>query len=311
MAINTIQYASIFQKALDKQMVASATSGWMEANAGQVIYNGGNSIKIPKLSMDGLGDYDRSQGYTGGAVTFGYETKIMTQDRSRSFNIDSQDVDETNFGLTASTILSEFQRSQVVGEVDAYRYSSLATQFITANKAAYGYTADASTILSTLKAEIDAIKDVVGDVDLVVSISRNCLSLLEMGTRGIGLEKVAFIVQNGDTKIETEVTSLDGVPLLPVPSARMKTSYIFNDGKTEGQTVGGFVPATTAKDLNWLIMPRVAPIAISKQEAPKIIDPATNQDADAWKIAYRKYHDLWVMDNKLVSCHANIKQAQA
>jgi len=58
-------------------------------------------------------------------------------------------------------------------------------------------------------------------------------------------------------------------------------------------------------------MPRTAPIAISKQEAPKIIDPTINQDADAWKIAYRKYHDIWVMDNKLVACYANLVQANS
>jgi len=309
MAINTIQYATLFQKALDKQMVAAATSGWMEANAGQVIYNGGNEVKIPKLNMDGLGNYDRSNGYTGGAVTFGYETKTMTQDRSRSFNIDSQDVDETNFGLTASTIMSEFQRTKVAGEIDAYRYSNLATQFITAGKVAYGYTPDETTLLSTLKAEIDAVKDAVGDVDLVVCISRLALGILEQGTKGIGLEKSAFCFMSGDTAIDTTVSSLDGVPLLPVPSARLKTAYVFNDGKTTGQEAGGFVAASGAKDVNWLIMPRVAPIAISKQEAPKIIDPETNQDADAWKIAYRKYHDIWIMDNKLVACHANIEQA--
>jgi hypothetical protein len=191
----------------------------------------------------------------------------------------------------------------------AYRYSNLATQFITAGKVAYGYTPDETSILATIKAEIDAIKDSVGDVDLVVCISRAALSLLEMGTKGIGLEKVAFTFANGEDAIETQVSSVDGVPLLPVPSARLKTSYVFNDGKTAGQTAGGFTPASGAKDVNWLIMPRIAPIAISKQEAPKIITPELNQDADAWKIAYRKYHDIWVMDNKLAACHVNIKQA--
>lgn len=306
--LNTIEYASIFQKALDQQMVAGATSGWMEANVGQVIYNGGNTVKIPKTSSDGLGDYDRSNGYTDGAVAFTYETRTLTQDRSRSFLLDSQDIDETNFALNASTVLSEFQKTKVIPEVDAYRYSSIATQLITAEQVAYGYTPDETTILSTLKSQIDAIKDAVGDVDLVVCISRVALGLLEQGTRGIGLEKVLFM---SDTPaIQTQVSSIDGVPLLPVPSARLKSAYVFNDGKTTGQTVGGFVPASTAQDVNWIIMPRTAPIAISKQEAPKIIDPQLNQDADAWKIAYRKYHDVWIMDNKIPSCYASIKQAK-
>jgi hypothetical protein len=301
---NTISYATIFQKALDKQMVAAATSGWMEANAGQVIYKGGNTVKVPKISTDGLGDYDRTTGYTGGSVTFEYETKTLTQDRSRSFMLDAMDVDETNFVLTASTVMSEFQRTKVIPEIDAYRYSSIATQLIAGSKVTYGYTATAATIMATLKTQIDDVRDAIGDTDLVVSISRTVLSLLEQGTR---LEKVLF--SSGD--IQTEVSSIDGVPLLPVPSARMKTAYVFNDGATTDQTAGGFTAATTASDVNWLIMPRTAPIAISKQEAPKIIDPNINQDADAWKIAYRKYHDIWIMDNKLEACHVCIKQTEA
>jgi len=56
----------------------------MEGNAGLVQYNGGKDIKIPKLTMDGLGNYDRNLGFTQGASTLVYETKTMTQDRGRT-----------------------------------------------------------------------------------------------------------------------------------------------------------------------------------------------------------------------------------
>lgn len=300
---NTIAYATIFQKALDKQILAGATTNWMEGNAGQVIYNGGNTAKIPKMSTDGLGDYDRANGYTNGAITFEYETVTLTQDRSRSFLLDAMDVDETNFVASASMVMSEFQRTKVIPEIDAYRYSALASKLIAANKATYAYTPTAATIMATLKTQIDAIKDVTGDIPLVVSISRTVLSLLEQGTR---LEKVQFT--SGD--IATEVSSLDGTPLLPVPSARLKTAYVFNDGATAGQTVGGFTPAASALDINWIITPASGPIAISKTDKPKIINPEVNQDADAWKIAYRKYHDLWLTDANVEASTVCIKQAK-
>lgn len=51
---NTITYAKVFQKELDKQVLEGSTSGWMEENASQVIYNGGNEIKMPKMSLQGL-----------------------------------------------------------------------------------------------------------------------------------------------------------------------------------------------------------------------------------------------------------------
>ena len=48
MAINTLATATLFQETLDKVAMHEALTGWMEANAGDVIYNGGAEIKIPK-----------------------------------------------------------------------------------------------------------------------------------------------------------------------------------------------------------------------------------------------------------------------
>ena len=47
-----------------------------------------------------------------------------------------------------------------------------------------------------------------------------------------------------------------------------------------------------------LICPKSAPIAVSKTDNVKIITPENNQFADAWDIDYRKYHDLFIPDNK-------------
>ena len=69
MAINTLAAATLFQTTLDKTAVQLATTGWMDANAGQVLYNGGAEVKIPKMSVQGMGDYDRDNGYQRGSVT--------------------------------------------------------------------------------------------------------------------------------------------------------------------------------------------------------------------------------------------------
>lgn len=51
-------------------------------------------------------------------------------------------------------------------------------------------------------------------------------------------------------------------------------------------------------DSRVLICPKNAPIAVSKTDNVKIITPEANQFADAWDIDYRKYHDLFIPDNK-------------
>ena len=170
MAINTIEAAKIFQTALDQQVLEGATSGWMEENAGQVKYSGGNEVKIPKISLSGLGDYDRDSGYTQGAVTFSYETKTMTMDRGRKFLLDKMDVDETDFVASATTVIGEFQRTQVIPEVDAYRYSRIYA--LAKDKYGKTYTPAASTILSTLSEDITAVQDEAGSADLVIVMAR-------------------------------------------------------------------------------------------------------------------------------------------
>ena len=121
--------------------------------------------------MDGMADYDRTNGFVQGSVNFQYETKKMTQDRGRSFSFDENDVDETNFVLTASTVMGEFQRTKVVPEIDAYRYSTIAAACIKKGKASGGYTADEATILQELYYDIAAVQAIVGqNTPLVITI---------------------------------------------------------------------------------------------------------------------------------------------
>jgi len=305
---NVLEYAKIFMQELDKQVVAQATSGWMEANAGLVKYNGGNEVKIPIIDMDALGDYDRTNGFVDGSVNLTYETKTMTQDRGRTFMLDRMDVDETNFVATAANVMGEFQRVHVIPEIDAYRYSSIATQAIEKNAAVGGYTPSESDILKKLKEDIYAIYDVAGEIPLVITMNMQVAAILENSTE---LNKMLSVIDFTQGDVKTSVKAIDNNPIIKVPSLRMKTKYVFYDGKTAGQEAGGFTPAEDAKNINWIICPRTAPIAVSKTDNIRIFTPEQNQKADAWKIDYRKYHDLWIKENQFKAIRVNIKEALA
>ena len=105
--------------------------------------------------------------------------------------------------------------------------------------------------------------------------------------------------------VTTKVRTFNEIPIFGVPSSRMKTQYVFNDGKTAGQEKGGFKADTQAKDINWIVIAQRAPIAVSKTDKVRIFEPDTNQNADAWKLDYRKYHDLWIPSNKLAGVFVN------
>ena len=305
MAINTIAYATKLQNLADQQMVAKLTSGWMEGNAARVIYNGGKTVKIGTISTTGLGDYDRDNGYPQGSVTLVYKDYEMTQDRGTLFQLDSQDVDESNFLVNAAAVTGEFQTNHVAPEIDAYRYSKIATLCMGGTDlAAGGNTVTKSNILDLLDADITSIQDIVGDIPLVITMATPCRTALN---NAVDKKLDPSTFTNG--QINTTVTMYNGIPIIGVPSSRMKTAYTLKDGNSEGQKEGGFVATSAAKNINWLITPIAAPLAINKADISRIFDPMTNQKANAWRIDYRKYHDLWITDSWLKLCRANIKEA--
>ena len=306
MSFNSIQYATVFMEELDSQLVEKSTTGWMEGNAGQVQYNGGAEVKIPKMQMSGLGDYDRDCGFAKGAVTVTYETKKLTQDRGRTFQLDAMDVDETNFAATAGAVMREFQNTKVIPEIDAYRYSKIAELAAAAGKTKE-YTAVEDTIFEHLMNVMTAIRVAVGDgCELVIAMSAKVAGMLDLAKGGTNvLESGVF--QQGSA--ELKVKEIDGCPIIRVPSARFQTKYTFMDGVTESETDGGFVKAEDAKGINWIIMVKSAPVAISKTDVTRIFDPMTNQNANAWKIDYRKYHDIWITDNGMDGILVNISKA--
>lgn len=51
--------------------------------------------------------------------------------------------------------------------------------------------------------------------------------------------------------------------------------------------------------------PQNVPIAVTKQDKMKIINPDTYQKADAWFIGYRRYHEVWVPANRYKKCWVN------
>lgn len=303
MAINTLQYSQQFQTVLDAQMLASATSAFMEANAGQVKYDGGDTVHIPEISMQGLAKYDRDEGFNQGSVTLKFNPYKMTQDRGRTFQLDSMDVNETNFVATAGTVMGEFQRTQVIPEIDSYRYSKIAALATAENKVTTGFTPAVATILEKLEAEITDIQDVVGeDEGLIVVMSTKLRTILNNADK---FNRYLNVAEFKNGSVNTTVKSFNDIPILGVPSARMKTAYVFNDGKTANQQAGGFKADTGAKDINWIIMPQRAPIAVSKTDKVRVFTPDVNQKADAWKIDYRKYHDLWIPKNRFAAIRVN------
>lgn len=303
MALNTIEAAKNFQTVLDQQMIMEAATGFMEVNAGDVVYDGGDTVKIPTLSMQGLAAYDREEGYNKGTVSLSYKDYNMTQDRGRQFTLDAMTVNESNFVANATKVMAEFQRTRVIPEVDAYRISKITALAKQANKVTQYNPAEAD-VLKKLDADLYNILDIIGDAnDLVILMSYKAQQLLNNNEK-FAKQVDASQFQHG--AINTRVKMYNDIPIINVTSDRMKSAFVFQDGKTTGQEAGGFKADTAAKGVNWIIMSRRSPIAVSKTDTMRIFDPMTYQKANAWAMDYRKFHDVWVPNERLAAVWANI-----
>lgn len=299
--INDLKFVDILQKGLDKSSIIHATSGWMEENAKDVEYRGGKEIKIPIMGVDGMGDYDRDHGYDQGSVSLTYETMKMTQDRGKTFSIDAMDLDETHFFTQASEVMATFQRERVIPEIDAYRYSKIAYEAIRSKHFKENYEPTEKTILRELTEDITNIRDKIGyDIELIISLNSKLSNILDFSSHLSRILQPSTFKQGN---VEFNIKTLNDCPIINIPSSRMFTEYEF---KTSGHGEG-FVITKDSRVINWIITAKNAPIAVSKTDSIRLFSPETNQQKNAYKLDYRKHHDLWVLPSKLDSIFVNIK----
>lgn len=239
-----------------------------------------NEIIIPKMTMDGLGDYDRANGYSNGDVTLTNETVTFNYDRGRAFNVDTMDNEETA-GIAFGQLSSEFIRTKVAPEIDAFRFAKYAeTDGITVKGA------DVSDAANTLSALIEA---------------QNNMDENEVST-GSRILFITPTLYNGVMNIDTTKSKavLDSFSqIVKVPQSRFYTAIDLYDGKSEGETAGHFKKASSGKNINFLVVEKSAAIQYQKHVVNKVVSPAENQTSDGWKFFYRSYGITDVYENKV------------
>lgn len=244
-----------------------------------------NEIVVPKLSLDGLGDYSRNSGYVGGDATLTNETVTFNFDRGRMFNVDAMDNEETA-GLAFGKLSSEFIRTKAVPEVDAFRFAKYAGTSGISTVAAAALTTGAA-VLAALVAATSTMDD--NEVD-------------EEGRYLFITPTLYNLVMAVDTTTSKEVmNSFAGV--VKVPQARFYTGIDQYDGTTEGETAGGYVKADSAANINFMIVQMSAVLQYPKHVVNKAISPEDNQTSDGWIFAFREYGLADVYENKVAGIY--------
>jgi len=245
---------------------------------------GANTAKVAKLSMDGLGNHSRDTGYPKGSVTLAWETLTLQKDRSAQLHVDRFD-NEESLGIAFGKLASEFERTQVIPEIDAYTFSKL-------------YSGTGNTVVSA------AITVGTTDVPSLIDTGSQALDEAEVPREGrilyvspkayAGLKSKITRMLSNEREAVKAVEMYDDMKVVVVPPNRFVSAVTLNTGSG----TFGYTPTTGGYHLNFAIVHPSAVKKAIKHNMPKIFSPDVVQDFDGWLLDWRLYYDVFVLDNK-------------
>ena len=280
MPTNAIELFKQYIALLDEIYKLEAKTNVLDG-ANELVRQGANAneLVIPKISMDGLADYSRKSGYVNGSVDFNFETVVCNFDRGRMFTVDVMDNIET-MGMVFGKLSSEFVRTKVIPELDAFRMAKYASLSNISTTNAADLTTGAAVISALRVATTKMNNDEVPEANRILFI--------ETGLKGL--------VDDLDTNKSKEVLKKFS-QIIEMPQNRFYTAIKQLKGTT-GEEAGGYTRAEGANNINFMVVEKSAAIQFAKRVNSKINTPEQNQDADAYKYGYRQVAIADAYENK-------------
>lgn len=281
---NSIELAKKYQPIIDEIYATESKTAVLDSPT--IDMSGANEIKILKISTQGLGTYSGS--YPKGTITSTWETLKLLQKRSRRFDIDRADNEESLDMLVAGTV-GQFTRTQVVPELDAIRFAKYA------DKA--GKKVEDELSSSTFKSAVDSaltymVNKGVPESEIMIFINAFKRDDFYKGiTRTLANETVANMKVNLYNNLN---------PIIEVPSNRFYSALTLLDGATSGQEEGGYIKnASTGKNINFMLVAKSAVWQAVKWTENKMFTPDQNQESSGYIYDFLAYHDAGAYDNKV------------
>ena len=303
---NFAEKAVRFTGVLDELYRKHAITAMLDSPALARQFVGANRIKLPKVSVDGAGTYDRDAGYAQGGVSVTYEEHTLKYDRGRKFRVDFVDNDESAFSLFRQ-VAAQYVRTREIPEVDAIRFMEICAAAAREETLGTVVEKDLSSSDKPL-ALLDEAEKILNEKEVpeegrVLFCSGDFYALLKGDT---AIARRLDVAENTGG-IDRRVLLLDGMtPVIRVPRARFWSKVKLLDGSTGGETAGGYQPITSeSKGINFIYGNKAAMQGVLKRNVSKIVTPDQNQSADAYDIFYRVHHDLIVRDNDTAALYVH------
>lgn len=298
-----LNYATDYNRELDSAFPYVLNFGALYAtpNNGRFRWVNAKTIEIPRITTNGRVNADRDTIATAARnYDNSWETKTLANERKWSTLVHPMDVDETNMTTTIGNITQTFNETQKFPEMDAYLISKLYSLWTT-SVSGEGYTGKVadSTALSTANV-LTTFDNLMLNMDnarvpangRILYCTHEVKTMLKQATQ---IQR-NFDVQSTADAINRTVSRLDEVTVIGVPATLMKTAYVFTTG---------WVPATTASQVNMLLVHPMAVITPVKYTFSQLEAPSAMSEG---KYVYyeESYEDVFILNNKADALQFNI-----
>lgn len=284
---NSIELFKQYVTLLDEVYKLASLTGVLDG-AAELARQGSNAneLIIPKIDMSGLANYSRNSGYVDGEVTLTNETVKCNFDRGRMFTVDYLDNAESA-GIAFGRLASEFIRTKVVPELDAFRLAQYAS--LDGISTGSGALTSGANVITALRAAVNEMDEAeVPQTERYLFITPT----------------LAGMIDDLDTSKSKKV--MDGFAgVIKVPQTRFYSSIKQLSGAS-GEEVGGYTKGGNAKNINFEIIHKPAVIQYQKHIAPKVITPEANQSSDGWKFGYRNVGIADAYENKVAGIYVHM-----
>lgn len=284
-------------------------------------------VKIASMLLDGLSDYYRTQelpgpsddanyaayagnlasgardGFAIGGTSVQWEIFKLQYVRGKQFRIDYIS-DEETAGIVIGNAVEEFNRTKVIPEVDATRFSIIADaangslgNYVSAEISANQIIGKFNTAFEWLSEhEVPAEEQVIFVNPSVMTLIRNTSELNKFLTQS-DYKSAAGI----DFKVE----KYGERPIIEVPSNRFFTKVL--------TTQNGFRPQSGSKVINFMVVSKKAVLPIRKLEWTKLYGPeqAGLIGFYGYVIDYLLYHGVVIPKNKVPGVYVHVGTTDA
>lgn len=252
---NSIDYTKDYTDIIDHVYQRAATSSVL--NSGRRMVRAGRNAKevvVPKISVTGLGDYERNVGYKTGSITYEFETKTFNYGRDIRLMADVMDVEEAGVLDCFVEAGSELQRSQVAPEADAFTYAQIACHA--------GVTVKEEDLSSAIAVDVlGLLRDATSAMDETQVSTGWCILFITPTLKGT-LDDYAVANTTRSNRVMERFSRV-----VEVPQVRFYTAIDLLSGDSDQF---GYAKAATGKSINFMVVERSAVIKFDKHVASRV-----------------------------------------